>query len=137
MLANLPDGRVIAVNRRLRGTPRSVIGAYHSHPRTEAVPSPRDIAEAHYPEFIWLIVSLADSEGRVGSVSRAVTAWQMNADSVTMGDLLLGGITLALASLGAGLAGTVLLLLFGTLAGLTILFEDVDAFAKYPAQEPW
>jgi hypothetical protein len=23
------------------------------------VPSPRDIAEAHYPEFIWLIVSLA------------------------------------------------------------------------------
>ena len=49
----------IAVNRRLRGTPRSVIGAYHSHPRTEAVPSPRDITEAHYPEFIWLIVSLA------------------------------------------------------------------------------
>ena len=49
----------IAVNRRLRGTPRSIIGAYHSHPRTEAVPSPRDIAEAHYPEFIWLIVSLA------------------------------------------------------------------------------
>ena len=40
-----------------------------------------------------LILSMADSEGRVGSVSRAVTAWQMNADSVTMGDLLLGGIS--------------------------------------------
>jgi VWFA-related protein len=42
-----------------------------------------------------LILSMADSEGRVGSVSRAVTAWQMNADSVTMGDLLLGGISTA------------------------------------------
>ena len=40
-----------------------------------------------------LILSMADSEGRVGSVSRAVTAWQMSADSVTMGDLLLGGIS--------------------------------------------
>jgi VWFA-related protein len=39
-----------------------------------------------------LIVSMADSEGRVGSVSRAVTAWEMNAASMTMGDLLLGSI---------------------------------------------
>ena len=48
----------IALNRRLRGSGRSVIGAYHSHPRSEPVPSPRDVAEAHYPEFVWLIVSL-------------------------------------------------------------------------------
>jgi len=48
----------IDTNRRLRGTGRSVIGAYHSHPRSAAVPSPRDLAEAHYPEFVWLIVSL-------------------------------------------------------------------------------
>ena len=40
-----------------------------------------------------LILSMADSEGRIGSVSRGVTAWQMNAQSVTMGDLLLGGIS--------------------------------------------
>ena len=40
-----------------------------------------------------LILSMADSEGRVGSVSRAVTAWQMSAQSVTMGDLLLGGMS--------------------------------------------
>ena len=38
-----------------------------------------------------LIVSLADSEGRVGSVSRAVTAWAMEANALTLGDLLLGG----------------------------------------------
>ena len=38
-----------------------------------------------------VIVSMADSEGRVGSVSRAVTAFQMNGPGVAMGDLLLGG----------------------------------------------
>lgn len=48
----------IALNRRLRGTGRSIVGAYHSHPRGAPVPSPRDVAEAHYPEFIWMIVSL-------------------------------------------------------------------------------
>jgi VWFA-related protein len=40
-----------------------------------------------------LIVSLADSEGRVGSVSRAVTAWQMDGTALAMGDLILGGYT--------------------------------------------
>jgi proteasome lid subunit RPN8/RPN11 len=49
----------ITTNRRLRGTGRSVVGAYHSHPRSLAVPSPTDLAEAQYPEFVWLIVSLA------------------------------------------------------------------------------
>lgn len=38
-----------------------------------------------------VILSMADSEGRVGSVSRAVTAYQMNGPGVSMGDLLLGG----------------------------------------------
>ena len=44
--------------RRLRGTARTIVGTYHSHPRTPAAPSPRDLAEAHYPDFVWLIVSL-------------------------------------------------------------------------------
>jgi len=37
-----------------------------------------------------LIVSMADSEGRVGSVSRPVTAWQLDQPGLSMGDLLLG-----------------------------------------------
>ena len=52
----------IAANRRLRGTGRAIVGAYHSHPRTPAVPSARDVAEAHYPEFLWLIVSLETAQ---------------------------------------------------------------------------
>jgi proteasome lid subunit RPN8/RPN11 len=49
----------IALNRRLRSTNQRVIGAYHSHPGSPASPSPSDNAEAFYPEFIYLIVSLA------------------------------------------------------------------------------
>jgi [CysO sulfur-carrier protein]-S-L-cysteine hydrolase len=50
----------IALNRRLRGTSRQVVGVYHSHPHGSAEPSATDIAEAAYPEFVHLIVSLAD-----------------------------------------------------------------------------
>lgn len=51
----------IATRRRLRGTGREVIGCYHSHPGSAAVPSGTDVAEAHYAEFIWMIVSLANA----------------------------------------------------------------------------
>lgn len=40
-----------------------------------------------------LILSMADSEGRVGSVSRLVTAWQMDGPALAMGDLIVGGVT--------------------------------------------
>jgi len=54
------DARVhVATNRRLRGTSRAVIGAYHSHPHSPAWPSASDLAETYYAEFIWVIVSLA------------------------------------------------------------------------------
>jgi proteasome lid subunit RPN8/RPN11 len=55
-------GLHVAANRRLRGTGRAVIGAYHSHPRSPAWPSPSDVAEAYYADFIWMIVSLAEPE---------------------------------------------------------------------------
>ena len=54
-----------ALQRRLRGTGRSIVGAYHSHVGSDAVPSPADVAESHYPEFVNLIVSLKDPGGAV------------------------------------------------------------------------
>ena len=49
----------IAARKRLRTRGRSILGAYHSHPRSAAVPSPTDIAEAYYDnEFVYVIVSL-------------------------------------------------------------------------------
>ena len=45
--------------RHARATGRSVVGAYHSHPRSSAVPSATDIAEANDPGLLHVIVSLA------------------------------------------------------------------------------
>ena len=52
----------IELNRRLRGSSRSILGVYHSHPRGGAAPSPSDVAEAAYREFVYVIVSLEDAE---------------------------------------------------------------------------
>jgi proteasome lid subunit RPN8/RPN11 len=52
----------IAANRRLRGSGRTVLGVYHSHPASPATPSPSDLREALYPEFVWVIVSLASPD---------------------------------------------------------------------------
>jgi proteasome lid subunit RPN8/RPN11 len=49
------DGRREARRRNL-----DVVGFYHSHPRSPAIPSARDRAEASYPEDLYLIVSLAE-----------------------------------------------------------------------------
>jgi proteasome lid subunit RPN8/RPN11 len=51
-----------ATIKRLRGTPKDVIGAYHSHPGSPAKPSPTDLAEAAGEGFLYVIVSLAEPE---------------------------------------------------------------------------
>ncbi|MDO8680975.1 MAG: VWA domain-containing protein [Acidobacteriota bacterium] len=38
-------------------------------------------------------LAMSDSEGRIGSVSRGITAWQMNGAELAMGDLLIGSVT--------------------------------------------
>jgi proteasome lid subunit RPN8/RPN11 len=48
----------IAAIKSLRARGRLILGAYHSHPRTPAVPSATDLAEAHDPELLYVIVSL-------------------------------------------------------------------------------
>ena len=53
----------VALIRRLRGSGRDVVGCYHSHPHSPALPSPADVEAAHYPGFIWLIVSLVQRGG--------------------------------------------------------------------------
>jgi proteasome lid subunit RPN8/RPN11 len=52
-----------ALIRELRGTAHDIIGAYHSHPASPAVPSPTDIAGAWSADFLHVIVSL-ENEAR-------------------------------------------------------------------------
>ena len=47
----------IDLRRELRGGPLAIVGAYHSHPSSPAEPSPTDVEEASYSDFIHLIVS--------------------------------------------------------------------------------
>ncbi len=54
----------IAAMRQMREAGESLFAIYHSHPHAPAVPSALDIAEAAYPEALYLIVSL-DTEGVV------------------------------------------------------------------------
>jgi proteasome lid subunit RPN8/RPN11 len=60
----------VAVRRVLRqmAPALEIIGVYHSHPVGPATPSPRDIAESHYPEWLFLIV---------GSKGRSVRAYRI------------------------------------------------------------
>ena len=44
--------------KRCRGTGQAVVGAYHSHPRSEPVPSPSDAAEA-FSGFLYVIAGPA------------------------------------------------------------------------------
>jgi proteasome lid subunit RPN8/RPN11 len=51
-----------AVIRRVRREGREIVGAYHSHPSTAAVPSPTDLAEAYDDTLLYVIVSLRDAQ---------------------------------------------------------------------------
>jgi proteasome lid subunit RPN8/RPN11 len=70
----------IAVRRVLRHvTPTlEIVGLYHSHPEGPAVPSARDIAEAHYPDWLFVVV------GRGGRTVRAYRIQRKSAVNVAV-----------------------------------------------------
>ena len=59
----------------LRGTGRSVVGHYHSHPGGRAEPSLVDIKSISDPAVIWVIVT-AESDTDIGDVR----AWRVKDD---------------------------------------------------------
>ena len=64
----IAERRHIEVRRWLRqlSPPLEIVGVYHSHPNSRAHPSAADLAEAHYPDWIFAIVSLANRRADVG-----------------------------------------------------------------------
>lgn len=58
-----------AAIRSARADALEVVGAYHSHPSTEPVPSQTDIAEAnHGADFVYVIVSPVSEQVRAYSI---------------------------------------------------------------------
>lgn len=49
---------LFAAMRRIREAGQSLLGVYHSHPRTQAYPSASDVEMAFYPEAFYFIISL-------------------------------------------------------------------------------
>jgi proteasome lid subunit RPN8/RPN11 len=48
---------LFAIFRKIRAQNLELLGIYHSHPQTENIPSPTDVARAYYPDAIYFIVS--------------------------------------------------------------------------------
>ncbi len=86
-----PADHFVAI-RTARAEGREVIGAYHSHPGAPAVPSRRDLAEAWYPGFVYLIMSVGP-EG----TCRDVQAYRLTPGGAVP-------VTLVRASLAEGIA---------------------------------
>ncbi|MBV8977605.1 MAG: M67 family metallopeptidase [Alphaproteobacteria bacterium] len=61
-----------ALTRKLRGTPRRIVGCYHSHPGGAAVPSARDSADRSEEDFVWLIAAVSEA-----AIAPAIAAFQV------------------------------------------------------------
>ena len=55
-----------AARRAARARGLDVVGFYHSHPRSPAEPSARDLAEFSYPDHLYLIVGLSVEPAEIG-----------------------------------------------------------------------
>lgn len=59
-----------------------LVGIYHSHPSSPALPSPTDLSLAFYPESVYLIISLANPD------EPSVRAWRLIDGEAAEVDLL-------------------------------------------------
>jgi desampylase len=64
----IDDRQHIEVRRWLRRMtpPLEIVGVYHSHPNAVARPSAADRTEAHYPDWVFAIVSLKNARANIG-----------------------------------------------------------------------
>jgi len=61
-----PQGQLDAM-RLMEEREESLLGIFHSHPDSPALPSPRDLELAAYPGVINFIVSLSEKPEEIGS----------------------------------------------------------------------
>lgn len=52
--------------KRIKALGEELVGIYHSHPTARPYPSATDIANAHYPDAVYVIVSFAKGKPEVG-----------------------------------------------------------------------
>ncbi len=62
----VPLEELFAFFQGLRQSGQEHLGIYHSHPHSECLPSPRDVAEFHYRGVSYWIVSLQGEKADIG-----------------------------------------------------------------------
>ena len=75
----IDDQAHISLRRAIRGAvpPVELIGVYHSHPAGPARPSVTDLVEAHYAEWLHIIVGLSGRRARVRGFALTVDRSRM------------------------------------------------------------
>ena len=66
---HMDDKALLKVFYEAERSQREIIGFYHSHPRTEPIPSPTDTKLANYPDTAYVIVGLRNGEARLAAWS--------------------------------------------------------------------
>ena len=61
-----PQGQLNAM-REMNELGEEIVGIFHSHPASEAIPSQTDLEQATYPDVINFIVSMRDNPGKLNS----------------------------------------------------------------------
>lgn len=59
-----PEGQIAAL-KKMRMQDEQLCAIYHSHPRSEAIPSVKDREQAAYPGMTYLIISLMNEEPEI------------------------------------------------------------------------
>jgi [CysO sulfur-carrier protein]-S-L-cysteine hydrolase len=69
----IDDAEHMALRRTLRHGEEAVeiLGVYHSHPSGSPDPSPTDVAQAHYPDWVYVIVGCVTSRPVIGAYTIA------------------------------------------------------------------
>ncbi len=73
----IDSGELLQVTLEAEANDEEIWGIVHSHTHTPARPSPTDIGLAFYPEALYLLVSLAESEADQATGEPGVRAWRI------------------------------------------------------------
>lgn len=68
---------LLRISLEIDDADEAIWGIVHSHVRSPARPSPTDVDRAFYPDALYVLVSLAESEADPATGSESVRAWRI------------------------------------------------------------